>query len=95
MSRGPGKTQRRILDRLHRVPEGRMTRRDLEKRFTGHGKYTSSNLRRALVSLERRGHIILQEGRTLDESFLALPPPVEPLSNEVLAQLLAEIRARS
>ena len=71
-----------------------MTRRDLEKP-PDHGKYTSSNLRRALVSLERRGHIILQERPTLDQSFLALPPPVEPLSNEVVSQLLAELRARS
>ena len=95
MSRGPGKTQRRILDRLHRVPEGRMTRRDLEKRFTGHGRYTSSNLRRALVSLARMGYVSLQEGPNLDQSYVRLPPPVEPLSNEVLAQLLAQIRDRS
>jgi hypothetical protein len=72
-----------------------MTRRALEERFEGHGRFTASNLRRALVSLERMGHIILEEGRTLDKSYVSLPPPVEPLSDEVISQLLAQIRDRS
>jgi hypothetical protein len=95
MSRGPGRLQRRVVDRLHQAPEGCRSRRDLEEHFTGHGKYTSSNLRRALLSLERMGHIILEEGRTLDQSYVALPPRVEPLSNEFVSRLLAEIRDRS
>jgi hypothetical protein len=41
------------------------------------------------------GHIILEEGRTLDQSYVALPPRVEPLSNEFVSRLLAEIRDRS
>jgi hypothetical protein len=91
MSRGVGKTQRRILDQLYKAPEGRMTRRALEERFAGHGRYTSSNLRRALLSLDRMGYICLREGRNLDESFVQLPPPAKPLSDEVVTQLLAEI----
>ncbi len=93
MSRGPGKLQRRILQRLHRAPDGRMSRRALEERFAGHGRYTSSNLRRALVSLERMGYVSLTEGPNLDQSYVHLPPPVEPLSDEVIAQLLAELTA--
>ncbi len=95
MSRGPGKTQRRILARLRRVPEGRMTRRDLEARFAGHGRFTSSNLRRALISLERMGHIVLEEGPTLDQSYVSLPPRVELLGDEVITELLKELRDRS
>jgi hypothetical protein len=95
MPRGPGKLQRRILKRLHKVPDGRMSRRALEERFAGHGRYTSSNLRRALVSLERMGYVFLQEGSNLDESYVTLPLPVELLDDEVVSQLLAEIRDRS
>jgi hypothetical protein len=94
MSRGPGALQRRVLDRLHRAPEGCMSRRALEERFSGHGRYTSSNLRRALLSLERMGHIILEEGRTLDQSYVALPPHDELLSDQVISQLLTEIADR-
>jgi hypothetical protein len=95
VSRGPGKTQRRILARLHKAPDGRMSRRDLEACFAGHGRCTSSNLRRALVSLSRTGHIILEEGRTLDQSYVALPPRVELLGDEVITELLKELRDRS
>jgi hypothetical protein len=95
MSRGPGRLQRRVLERLHKVPEGRMSRRALEERFVDHGRSTASNLRRALVSLERMGYVSLQEGPNLDESYVHLPPPVESLSDEVVSQLLAEIRDRS
>ena len=73
-----------------------MTRRDLEARFAGHGRYTSSNLRRALRSLERMGYICLEEGATLDLSSVSLPPPVEPpFSEGDITRLLAEIRDRS
>ena len=71
-----------------------MSRRALEERFAGHGRYTSSNLRRAIVSLEHMGYVSLQEGPNLDQSYVSLPPPVEPLSDEVVAQLLADIRDR-
>jgi hypothetical protein len=95
MSRGPGQLQRRVLERLHKVPGGSMSRRALEERFAGHGRYTSSNLRRALVSLARMGYVSLQEGPNLDQSYVRLPPPAEPLSDEVISQLLAQIRDRS
>lgn len=95
MSRGPGSLQRRVLDRLHKAPEGRMSRRALEESFVGHGRYTSSNLRRALLSLERMRYVFLQEGPNLDQSYVSLPAPVELLSDEVISQLLAQIRDRS
>jgi hypothetical protein len=84
-----------VLDRLYKAPEGRMSRRALEERFVGHGRYPSSNLRWALLSLDRMGYICLREGRNLDESFVQLPSPVEPLSGEVISQLLKEIADRS
>jgi hypothetical protein len=71
-----------------------MSRRALDEHFAGHGRYTASNLRRALVSLERMGYVSLQEGPNLDQSYVRLPPPAEPLSDEVVAQLLADIRDR-
>jgi hypothetical protein len=58
-----------------------MSRRALEERFVGHGRYTSSNLRRALRSIERMGYVSLQEGPNLDQSYVGLPPPVEALSD--------------
>jgi hypothetical protein len=94
MSRGPGRLQRQIVQRLKAAPGRSLSRRALEERFAGRGKYTPSNLRRALVSLERRGHIILEEGRNLDEGNVALPPPVEPLSDQIISQLLAQLRDR-
>jgi hypothetical protein len=69
-----------------------MTRRALEERFVGHGRYPSSNLRRALLSLGRMGYVSLEEGPNLDESYVHLLPPVQPVSDEVVSQLLAEIR---
>jgi hypothetical protein len=95
LSCGPGRLQRRVLDRLHKAPEGRISRRALEERFVGHGRYTASNLRRALVSLERMGYVSLQEGSNLDESYVTLPPPVKPLSDELISELLAQLRDRS
>jgi hypothetical protein len=58
-------------------------------------RYTSSNLRRALLSLERMRYVFLQEGPNLDQSYVSLPAPVELLSDEVISQLLAQIRDRS
>jgi len=72
-----------------------MSRRALEERFLGHGRYTSSNLLRALRSLERMGFVSLEEGPNLDQSYVHLPPPVQPLSDEVVSQLLAAITGRS
>jgi len=72
-----------------------MSRRALEECFVGHGIYTSSNLLRALRSLERMHYVSLQEGPNLDQSYVTLLPPVEALSDEVVSQLLAEISERS
>jgi len=55
-----------------------MSRRALEERFLGHGRYTSSNLLRALRSLERMGFVSLEEGPNLDQSYVHLPPPRPP-----------------
>jgi hypothetical protein len=95
MSRGPGRLQRQIVQRLEAAPRRSLSRRALEERFVGHGRYVSSNLRRALVGLERMGYVSLEEGPNLDQSYVSLPPPVAHLSDEVVSQLLAQIRDRS
>lgn len=55
-----------------------MSRRAFKERFVGHGSYSPSNLRRALVSLSRMGYITLQEGPNLSQppccSTLCCPP---------------------
>lgn len=95
MSRGPGRLQRLVLKRLQETPERRLSRRELEKIFVDQGRYTSSNLLRTIRSLERMRRLSLLEGRSLDDSFVSLPRRVEPVSNELLSQLLAELGGRS
>jgi hypothetical protein len=41
------------------------------------------------------GHIVLEEGPTLDQSYVSLPPRVELLGDEVITELLKELRDRS
>ena len=95
MSRGPGRLQRLVLKRLQETPERRLSRRELEKIFVDQGRYTSSNLLRTIRSLERMRRLSLLEGQSLDDSFVSLLRRVEPVSNELLSQLLAELGGRS
>ncbi len=95
MSRGPGRLQRLVLKRLQETPERRLSRRALEEIFVNQAGYGSSNLLRAIRGLERMRRAYLHEGPNLDRSYVSLPRPVEPASEELVARLLAEIGDRS
>lgn len=95
MSRGPGRLQRLILKRLQETPKGCLSRRALEEIFVDRAGYTSSNLLRAVRGLERMYYVSLYDAPNLDRSYVSLPRPAEPVSDEFLARLLAEIGDRS
>ena len=91
MSRGPGRLQRCIVERLKETPERRLSRRALEEIFVDRADYTSSNLLRAIRGLERMNYVSLYDVADLNRSYVSLPRPVEPVSEEFLARLLAEV----
>ncbi len=95
MSRGPGRLQRHIVEHLESVPGGRLSRRALDEFFVDGAGYGSSNLLRAIRGLERMRRVSLHEGPDLDRSFVSVPLPAEPLSDEFIDRLLAELRDRS
>jgi hypothetical protein len=92
MSRGPGSLQRRVMRRLEAAPERRLSRRALEEIFVDADRYGSSNLLRAIRGLVRMRRVHLHEGANLDESYVSLPLPAEPVSDELVAKLLAELK---
>jgi hypothetical protein len=94
MSRGPGRLQRQIVQHLEAAPNRRLSRRALEETFVDGADYGSSNLLRAIRGLERMHRVYLHEGPNLDQSYVSLPRVVEPVSDELLAELLAEIGGR-
>jgi hypothetical protein len=94
MSRGPGRLQRQIVKHLEATPERRLSRRSLEETFVEGAGYGSSNLLRAIRSLERMHRVHLHQGASVDQSYVSLPRAVEPVSDELIAELLKEIGGR-
>ncbi len=93
MSRGPGRLQRRILDHVKAASGYRASRKALEVAFVDHGQATSSNLLRAIKSLDRMDHVSFVEGSDPDRSWVSIPRPVrETFSDEFVLGLLAESR---
>jgi hypothetical protein len=92
MSRGPGVLQRSVMKRLEAAPERRLSRRALEEIFVDEDRYHSSNLLRAVRGLVRMRLISLHEGPNLDQSYVYLLPPAEPVSDELVAKLLTELK---
>jgi hypothetical protein len=94
MSRGPGVLQRSVMKRLEAAPERRLSRRALEEIFVEEGRYGSSNVLRAVRGLARMRLVSLHEGPNLDQSYVSLPPPAEPVSDELVWKLIAEFGDR-
>jgi hypothetical protein len=95
MSHGPGRLQRRIVEHLEAAPDGRLSRRALEEFFVDGAGCGSSNLLRAIRSLQRMRRVSLHEGPDLDRSFVSVPLPIERVSDEFIARVLTEIGERS
>ncbi len=87
MSRGPGRLQRRILQHLEVAPERQLSRRALEVIFVNGAGCGSSNLLRAIRSLERMRYVSLQEG---PDVHVSLPRPAKRISDDEIFALLAQ-----
>jgi hypothetical protein len=94
LSRGAGRLQRAILKRLHKSPEGRLSRLELAEFFVKQEGHTCSNLLRAIRGLERVHRVHLHDTPDLARAYVSLPQRVELLSDEVISELLREIRER-
>ena len=94
MSRGPGGCQRAVMAALQSAPGGTLTRGQLEDALVQQG-FSGSNVLRAIRGLKRRWLIQLQEGPDLDKSTVSLPPPPTPVSDEMIARLLAELEKQT
>ena len=90
MSRGLGILQHKIVELLETQPERRLSRRDIDTVLV-EGGHHPSNVRRALRGLRRMRRIGLSEGRSLDDSFVSLPPPPRPVSDDEVFALLAKV----
>ena len=95
MSRGVGRLQRALLQRLQESPDGRLSRQDLAEIFVKQEGHTSSNLLRAIRALERVHRVHLHDSPDLARAYVSLPQPVEFLSEAEISEILREIRARS
>jgi hypothetical protein len=91
MSRGAGLVQRKILKLLERQPDRRLTRRAIDAVLVGEQGHDPSNVRRALRGLRRTRCIGLDEGRSLDDSFVSLPSPPRLVSDDEVFALLAKV----
>jgi hypothetical protein len=74
---------------LEVAPERRLSRRALEENFVDGTGYGSSNLLRAIRSLERMCYVSLHEGPDLDRSLVSLPRPVQLMGDDEIFALLA------
>ena len=90
MSRGPGRLQRQIVQRLETAPERRLSRRALEEIFVDGAGYGASNLLRAIRSLDRMRYVSLEDRPDLDRSHVSLPRPVERMSDDEIFALLTQ-----
>jgi len=91
MSRGPGQPQRAVVDELRSADGYSLSRRELEEIFVRGGEHGSSNLLRALRGLQRVRLVRLREGPDLDRSRVSLLLPAEPLDEDAIFRVLAEI----
>lgn len=95
LSRGPGRCQRRIVELLEGSPERRLSRVELDAVLVEAEAYDPSNVLRAIRGLARDGLVIFRDERHKTTSFVRLPPKIEPVPENVVYQLLAEIGGRN
>ena len=94
MSRGSGRCMRAVLAELEKAPDGKRNRAELEDVLCEEAGYDRSNLLRALRTLARYGSVIFRDERHKTTSFVRLPPKIEPVPEDLVAELLAEIGGR-
>lgn len=91
MSRGAGRCQRAVLDRLKISEAGAMNLDELVKALEARG-FLAQNILRAVRAL-RRVYVVgvSERGPGRAQTIVSLPQPIEPLSNEELGRILAEL----
>jgi hypothetical protein len=94
VSRGPGRLQRAILKRMQESPEGCLSRLELAEFFVKQEGHTCSNLLRSIRGLERVHRVHLHDAPALARAYVSLPQRAELLSDEVISEILREIRER-
>ena len=94
MSRGLGRCERRVVAVLEKSPECKANRVRLEEVLVRAEGFDASNLLRAIKSLARRRFVIFEDGHTKADSFVQLLPKREPISEDWLFEVLAQIGGR-
>ncbi len=92
MSRGPGRAQRKIVDLLEAQPDRRLSRRNIDAVLVDGDGHHPSNVLRAIRALRRTRRVGLREGKSLDDSFVSLPSPPRPVSDDEVFALLAKVK---
>lgn len=92
MSRGSGRLQRRVLHLLETAPEHNMNREQLDQVLVETEKYDASNVLRSIKSLARKHLVAFTDQRHKKDSTVSLPRKVKHLTDDELADLLAELR---
>ncbi len=93
LSRGPGRLQRAVIAELGASDGLRLSRRSLEETLVTRDGHDPSNILRAIRGLARTRRVALSEGRSVEDSFVALPSPARtPLSDDEIRALLAEAK---
>jgi hypothetical protein len=94
LSRGSGRLQRRVLAVLEQSPERKMSRKQLDEVLVGSEGFDESNVLRSIKSLARRRYVIFEDGHRKESSYAKLLPKREPISEDWLIEVLAQIGDR-
>jgi hypothetical protein len=94
MSRGLGRSQRRVIEVLEKSPERRANREELEEVLVGSEGFDESNVLRSIKSLARRRYVIFEDAHRKENSFVRLLPKREPISESWILEVLAQIGDR-
>jgi hypothetical protein len=94
MSRGHGRCQGRIVQLLVESPERRASRAELERVLVCLESFHESNVLRAIRSLARQRHVIFEDSHRKESSYVKLLPKREPISEDWLFEVLAQIGGR-
>jgi hypothetical protein len=94
VSRGLGRCQRRIVQLLEKSPERRANRAEIERVLVCLESFHESNVLRAIRSLARHRYVIFEDGHRKESSYVKLLPKREPISEDWLFEVLAQIGGR-
>lgn len=94
MSRGLGRCQLRIVQLLEESPARRANRAELEEVLVKAEGFDESNVLRSIKSLARRRYVIFEDGHRKESSYVKLLPKREPISEDWLFEVLAQIGGR-